>query len=316
MTVFTAMNAKSVRLLHNDSITLAQWLCHNSNKPVFNMTDPSKSALISAKELNAIIGNPHTKVFDVRGTWATPARALPESYDEGHIPGAAFLDWTKEFLEADIPTGLAPVANLEAATSSFKSLGINDGDFVVLYDDYHHMLSGRIWWAMRYWGFHNVKVLNGGWNHWVAQGLATSTQGKTPDEGSFSPKRHKDLRTSMEEFLLKKQTSCVLDGRGVKGFAGNTDDNRSGHIPGAINIPYSRVLDERTGLFQNRKALVRLFDQLAPAWCDTHIISSCGAGYAGTVLMLALLELDMDSTLFDDSFSVWKQDPSRPVERS
>ncbi|MEP2781124.1 MAG: hypothetical protein ABJP33_01645 [Pseudoruegeria sp.] len=54
------------------------------------------------------------------------------------------------------------MANQAGAEKAFKALGINEGDLVVLYDNYHHMHAGRIWWAMRYWEFANVRVLNGG----------------------------------------------------------------------------------------------------------------------------------------------------------
>ncbi|MFK7856746.1 MAG: sulfurtransferase [Granulosicoccus sp.] len=273
------------------------------------------SALISAADLKSALDNPDTKLFDMRGTWSSPARSLPEDYAAGHIPSAVLIDWTTEFLEPDVEVGLASVADFAQATASFKNLGINRNDLVVLYDDYHHMLAGRIWWAMRFWGFENVKVLNGGWKHWKAQGYETSTTESKPDIGSFVPVEHEQLRVSMEEFLQIKNASCVIDARGKNGYAGNEDDERSGHIPGAINIPFSLTLDDKSGLFHDNETLISLFDRQIPNWRTARLVSSCGAGYSGTVLMLALLELGVESTLFDDSFSVWKRDLSRPVER-
>ena len=84
--------------------------------------------------------------FDVRGTWSTPARALPEEYDTAHIPGAVFLDWTQHFLEPGVAVGLASVSERTGAEAAFRDLGINEGDMVVLYDDYSHMFAGRLWW--------------------------------------------------------------------------------------------------------------------------------------------------------------------------
>lgn len=123
------------------------------------------SPLISAEQLAALLDDPSVKVFDVRGTWATPARALPEEYAEGHVAGAAFLDWTKHFNAQDVAIGLAPIANETEARQSFEGLGINRDDLVVLYDASSHMQAGRMWLAMRHWGFSNVRVLNGGWKY-------------------------------------------------------------------------------------------------------------------------------------------------------
>lgn len=279
------------------------------------MTTNTNSQLISAAELKLALDNPSTKIFDIRGTWASPAKSLPEDYAAGHIPGAVHIDWTTEFLEPDLDVGLAPVADFENASASFKRLGINQNDLVVLYDDYHHMLAGRIWWAMRYWGFDNVKVLNGGWKYWQAQGYETSTSESKAEIGSFVPVKQEQLRVSMEEFIQIKNESCVIDARGKSGYVGNAEDERSGHIPGAINVPYSLTLNEHSGLFHDKATLTALFDKEIPDWRTAKLVSSCGAGYSGTVVMLALLELGMGSSLFDDSFSVWKQDLSRPIER-
>ena len=90
------------------------------------------SPLISANELYARLQEPGLRIFDVRGTWKTPARAQPEEYARSHIPGATFLDWTKEFLEQDVPLNLASVAGEQEADRSFVNLGINRSDLVVL----------------------------------------------------------------------------------------------------------------------------------------------------------------------------------------
>ena len=279
------------------------------------MTTHIGSPLINAEQLNALVDDPNTKVFDVRGTWETPARALPDDYEKAHIPGAVFLDWTKEFLQPDLPINLAPVSNLNVATHSFQSLGINKHDLVILYDDYHHMLAGRVWWAMRYWGFNNVKVLNGGWRRWLSRKFSVSSLANSHTKGNFLPTENSALKVSMDEFLRIKESSCILDARGRSGYQGNAEDHRSGHIPGAINIPYSLTMNEKSGLFHDKRTLAAIFDQEIPGWRSRKLISSCGAGYAGTVLMLAFSELGEDIVLFDDSFSVWRQDSSRPVEQ-
>ncbi|WP_415402162.1 sulfurtransferase [Tateyamaria sp. SN3-11] len=255
-------------------------------------------------------------MFDVRGTWSTPARALPEDYARGHIQGAAFLDWTKEFIATDVPPGLAPIVDKDGARRSFARLGINPGDLVVLYDASSHMQAGRIWMAMRHWGFTNVRVLNGGWKFWSCQDLPVSTELTAYDTGSFEPSLQSGLMIDLEAFIDRQSTACVIDARGPANYAGKADDPRTGHIPGALNVPFSAMLDPDTGLFLDEHGIRAALDDLAPDWKSKPLIASCGSGYAATVVLLALELIGENGALFDGSFAVWKQDPARPVEQS
>lgn len=283
------------------------------------MTEQPSSAvdspLISSDELLTLVDAPHVRVLDVRGRWSSPPRSLHEEYLKGHIPGATFVDWTQAFLAPGIPMGSAPLGTDQKAASDFQALGIHADDEVVIYDDYHHMFAGRLWWTLRYWGHDKVRVLDGGWSNWQKQSLPISTDTSTPAAGSFTPKRRDDLRVDMHELALAMASSTLVDARGRKGYQGNSDDKRSGHIPGALNLPWSDLLDDSSGRFLEAESLQYVLDQQLPTWRQRPVISSCGSGYSGTVLMLALKHLGVESPLFDDSFAVWKQDPSRPVAR-
>lgn len=273
------------------------------------------SPLISADALVHRLGQPGVKLFDVRGRWSPTPAALLDEYLAGHIQGAVFLDWTTKFLTPEVPLGLAPVASRQHAALAFESLGICEGDRVVLYDDSHHMFAARIWWAMRYWGFDRVEILNGGWRHWQAQGLPVSTTEEIPSSGTFAPAVQSHLRASVQDVIERGDEVCLLDGRGRAGYLGRPGDDRSGHIPGAKNIPFRSLVDESTGLFKDDAALAEIFGREAGIGPEATIISSCGSGYAGAVLLVALEQLGITAPLFDDSFAVWKQDPARTVER-
>ena len=274
-----------------------------------------RSPLISAEALAGMLGRSDVKIFDVRGTWSTPARALPEDYEAEHIQGAAFLDWTKHFLEQGVALGLASVADEMGARDAFQALGIDEGDLVVLYDDYSHMQAGRIWLAMRHWGFEHVCVLNGGWKYWKSRKLPATREVPKLKKGTFKPKMQDGLTIDLDAFLDSYDKACLIDARGSVAYAGNPDDPRTGHIPGALSIPFSTVLDAETGLFLDSDHIARLLDEKAPAWRDKPIIASCGSGYAATVILLALSGLDKPASLFDGSFAAWKQDPDRLIEQ-
>lgn len=276
----------------------------------------TREPLISADELIAVIDGPNVKVFDVRGTWASPARALPDDYDTGHIPGAVFLDWTRHFIAQDVAPVLAPISDETETRASFAALGINEGDLVVLYDASSHMHAGRIWLAMRHWGFDNVRVLDGGWTNWKNLGMQVSTALAMPGTGSFVPNHVPGLKIDLEEFLTLQDGACVIDARGAANYAGKADDPRSGHIPDALNVPFSAMLDPDSGRFLDTATIVTVLDERAPDWASKPLIASCGSGYAATVVLLALAKIDKTGILFDGSFAVWKQDPDRPVAQS
>ena len=273
------------------------------------------SPLISVEELVEEMDRQDIKIFDVRGSWGGDPEKARAEYTHSHIPGAVLIDWTSQFIKPGVPIHLAPVASKEDARRCFEELGIRDGDTVILYDDYHHMLAGRIWWAMRYWGFSKVKVLNGGWRQWCARGFAVSSEPVEVSQGSFEPVRHETLRVSLASLIETKDGINLVDSRGPIGFKGNDEDTRSGHIPGALNIPYSDVLDSETGLFKSAAELEALFHAELPDFRTTPIVSSCGAGYAGTVTLLALAIIGVDAPLFDGSFSVWKANEHLPIEK-
>jgi thiosulfate/3-mercaptopyruvate sulfurtransferase len=275
----------------------------------------NNSPLVSASELNEVLGDESLKVFDIRGKWGDPPTSFHDDYLQGHIPGAIYLDWTQRFLTQDMPIGLAPVASKEQAQKDFEMLGISANDTVVLYDDYHHMLAGRLWWAMHYWGFSNVKVLNGGWKHWSSSNFPISTEQSTPAKGHFDVNEQASLRVDTKQVRVRDGQTHLIDARGPINFAGDPSDKATGHIPRAVNVPYSSLLDETTGLFKDDESLEAVVSQRLDIQEGDAVISSCGSGYAGTVMLIALKQLGIDASLYDGSFSEWKRQPNALIEQ-
>lgn len=273
------------------------------------------SPLISAVELNDMLSREDVKVFDIRGRWGSPPTDYYDDYVKGHIPGAVYLDWTTHFLAQGLPIHLAPVASKAHAQKSFEVLGISSEDTVVLYDDYHHMLAGRVWWAMRYWGFSNIKILNGGWTQWNASGFSTSTDIHNYHAGTFNVSEQAHLRASIYDVKNKRENTYLFDARGPINYGGNPSDPTTGHIPGAINIPYSSLLDAETNIFKDESSLTAILGTALEEFDKVHLISSCGSGYAGCVLLIALQTLGVKASLYDGSFSEWKKDGTLKIEQ-
>jgi len=278
------------------------------------MPNPQIPALISATELLRTTHRNDVKVFDVRGAWSDSPGDARQQYLDGHIDGASFLDWKKFFVAAGYPLNLAPVCNVSEAAAAFHKLGIDDGDTVVLYDNYHHMTASRVWWAMRYWGFSRVKVLNGGWSYWEKSGLPVSQEPQLPPAGNFQPVENPSLRVDLFDVQNRSGDVYLIDARGAASFVKTEGDEKTGHIPGAVNIPFRDLLEADTGLFKPISELNALFDAVLPDFKNRSVISSCGSGYAATPVILALELLGVEAQLYDGSFAEWRQDPDRPIE--
>jgi thiosulfate/3-mercaptopyruvate sulfurtransferase len=298
--------------VHPGSCALQHALCATMKGKQYKMED---SPLVSAQYVLDHLEDPQVKFFDVRGVWGDQPGALTEQYMQGHIPHAIYLDWTQELITTTTAIADAPVPDIKNAHQSFQNLGISAEDTVVLYDDYDHLFASRVWWVMRYFGHPGVKILDGGWPNWQAKGYPVSTENHTPEAGDFLPKEQHHLRVDAHEVLNRSNDTILVDGRSVESYTGLAGDARSGHIPGAINIPFKSLLDGHSGLFIDDQSLKQLFSKAGIDSQKATVMSSCGSGYAGSVILVGLKKIGIEAPLYDGSFSEWKKDPDRPVEQ-
>ncbi|MGH7294163.1 MAG: sulfurtransferase, partial [Polyangiaceae bacterium] len=159
---------------------------------------PGDGVVVSTQWLADNLGAADLCVVDIRGKVLPPGntpRYRPErdAYEAGHVPGAVFVDWTRDIVDgADpVPVQIAPP---DAFAAAMQRLGIGDGTTVVAYDDYRHAFAGRLAWALRYYGHDAVAVLDGGWSRWTAEGRPTSTIAPARAPAVFTPRARTSLR--------------------------------------------------------------------------------------------------------------------------
>jgi thiosulfate/3-mercaptopyruvate sulfurtransferase len=236
------------------------------------------------------------------------------AYEAGHIPGAVFVELETVLSEphADDTRGRHPLASPEHFAGGLGELGIGDGDTVIAYDDAGGVIAARLVWMLRAIG-HEAALLDGGIAAWPAEDLHPDYPRPRPP-AQFTPVAWPSDRLAQIDELAATP-DVLIDARDRGRFGGVPDpvDPRSGHIPGARNVPTREHLDADGCI--NRPEQLR--ESFAEAGIDygTRVISYCGSGVTACHNLLALELAGLGpARLYPGSWSEWSRDPQRPIE--
>ena len=271
------------------------------------MTAPS-DPLVSTAWLAEHLDAPDVRVVDA--SWHMPAaqRRPAEEFLACHIPGAVFFDIDEISDDStDLPHMIPTAAKFAARV---RKLGLGDGSRIVVYDSTGILPAARVWWHFRAMGHEDVVVLDGGLPKWQAEGRPVEDGPASPQERHFTPRYQADIYRSLEQMrdIVESGKAQIIDARAAGRFEGRDPEPRaglrSGHMPGARNIPLSALLAPDATMLPVDQ-LKTVFDA-AGVDIDKPIVSTCGSGITASVVALALARLGKPrSAVYDGSWTEW-----------
>ncbi|MCZ6459369.1 MAG: sulfurtransferase [Gammaproteobacteria bacterium] len=280
-------------------------------------TDPQ--LLIEPVELADRIGASALRIFDAT-VFLKPAekgyRAESglDSYREGHIPGAAFMDQIAAVSDTSSGLGFTLPAE-DYLQSALRKLGINNDSQVVVYSTGHMMWTTRAWWLLHYAGHASVRVLNGGYAGWQAVDGPINQQDESYEPGDFT------LRTRPSTFVdqagvlaaIGDPAVCTVNALNPGVYSGSAamSYGRKGHITGSINLFYDDLLDGDR--FRDAKAITESLRAKGLLEAE-RVVTYCGGGISATIDAFACLLVGKEKVaVYDGSMSEWVRDESLPM---
>jgi len=248
-------------------------------------------ALVSTDWLAAHMNAPDVRIVD--GSFFLPAqkRDPRAEYAQKHIPGAVFFD-IDEIADTSSPLPHM-LPSPEKFSARVRKLGLGDGNRIVVYDTSPMTGACRVWWMFRAMGHKDVAVLDGGLPKWEAEGRPLTDDPTVARDRHFTARLDNTLVRSIDDVrgLLDSKREQIVDARAAGRFKGETPEPRaglrSGHMPGAYNLPYTDLLDSKSGTMLPAE---QLRARIAASGIDPakKVTASCGSGVTACVIGLAL----------------------------
>ena len=244
--------------------------------------------LISTDEVAARLGNADLHLIEVDEDTA--------AYERGHLQGALPLNWRDELQSHDSRDVVAQ----EGFEALMGARGIDENTEVVLYGGNNNWFAEYGYWYFKLYGHENVRLMNGGRKKWELEQRPLTTDVPTPTPTAYKAKPvNKAIRALRDEVIAAVRKTPMIDVRSPEEYSGalaapahlpQEQAQRSGHIPGALNIPWSRAANE-DGTFRSADELRGLYLDSGKLSAGDAPIAYCRIGERSSHTWFVLHEL-------------------------
>lgn len=269
--------------------------------PQVSFAQPARFAhpdlIVDGAWLEGHLSDPNVRVVDMR----------PRGFDEGHVPGALWLD-NNAIRNPKAPPTFLPTAAEFAELMAAR--GISNTTRVVVYDERGGLYAARLWFLLNYYGHSNVALLDGGWPQWVADGRKTSTELAKPARATFTTKKGAigvatadDVKAAINDpkvRIVDARTQGEIDGKDLRNI------KRGGFIESSIPVYWEDLLDASSRVVKTPGDVEKIWRDKGVKK-DDQVIVYCQVGMRASYDLWTLALLGHDLAKLRNYYGAWEE---------
>lgn len=277
--------------------------------------------LVSTDWLEENYSDPNLRIFDCTVLLKPHPNKIYEivsgksDYDLEHIPNSDFLD----IIEISIKDSPVPfmMPDINVFNEVMSNKGISDDTHVILYSRDNIHWATRVWWMLKSVNFHNVSILNGGFDKWKSENKPLTDAPIQYSKSKFTGNFQEEYFCTKEEVLdnMNNKNSIIINAlrKTLHNGTDKVDYGRPGHIINSINIPSLDLINKSTYLYKPLAELKEIFEKHNVLNKD-KVIVYCGGGISATNIAFVLTALNYKNiTIYDASLNEWAKDNNLPM---